>query len=382
MAYEILDLDLDEARSTRTSVKWTAFGDEVIPLWVAEMDARPCEPIVDAITTAMRTGDTGYGWGPRYEEAVSRFAAEAWGWQVQPPRTTIVADVMIGVAETLREVTDAAGTVVLSSPCYDSFHGFVSMIGRNALDAPLTPQGRLDLDAIGAAFERAAATGRRSAYLLSNPQNPTGTVHTAAELTRLAQLANEYRITVVSDEIHAPLVYEGQYTPFLTVPGGSTGIAVFSASKAWNLAALKSAAVITGADAPFAKMHDMHTHGASHFGIIAHVAALTHGQAWLTQLKSELDLNRRLVASLLGEHLPDVRYIPPAATYLAWLDCRATGLGDDPAAVWRREAGVALSSGVNYAPTTGAGFARLNFATSPQILTTAITRMAAVTRAD
>lgn len=378
MAYEILDIGLEEARATHTSVKWTAFGPDVLPLWVAEMDARPCEPIVGAVSEAVRRGDTGYGFGPRYTDALAAFASDMWGWTVPIERTTIVADVMIGAAEVLREVTDADGSIVVSSPCYDSFHGFVDMLHRNAVDAPLTAEGRLDLEAIGSAFERVAATGRRSAYLLSNPQNPTGAVHTAAELGRLAQLANQFGITVVSDEIHAPLVHDGAYTPFLTVPGGSTGITVIAASKAWNLAALKAAAVVTGEDAPFATMHDVHTHGASHFGIIAHVAAFTDGREWLAQLKRELDLNRRLVAQLIGEHLPRVRYTPPASTYLAWLDCRATGLGDDPAAAWRREAQVALSPGLNYAPESGRGFARLNFATSPEILTEAITRMGAV----
>lgn len=378
MAHEILNLSLAEARATHTSVKWTAFGPEVIPLWVAEMDARPCEPVVRAISQAVQRGDTGYGWGPRYADALREFASETWGWDVPPGRTTIVADVMIGVAEVLREVTDADGAIVVSSPCYDSFHGFVDMLHRAPVDAPLTAQGRLDLDAIGSAFEQVAATGRRCAYLLSNPQNPTGAVHTVAELTRLAQLANQFGITVVSDEIHAPLVHEGSYTPFLTVPGGSTGITVIAASKAWNLAALKAAAVVTGADAPFATMHDVHTHGASHFGIMAHVAAFTEGRPWLAQLKRELDENRRLVSTLLAEHLPMVRYTPPDSTYLAWLDCRATGLGDDPATRWRTEAKVALSPGINYAPDAGRGFARLNFATSPEILTEAITRMGAV----
>jgi cystathionine beta-lyase len=376
MAYEILDIGLDEARATHTSVKWTAFGPDVLPLWVAEMDARPCEPVMRAVADAVRRGDTGYGFGPRYAGALAAYAQDTWGWHIPIERATIVADVMIGVAEVLREVTDADGSVVVSSPCYDSFHGFVDMLHRRAVDAPLTADGRLDLEAIGTAFEKVAASGRRSAYLLSNPQNPTGAVHTASELGRLAQLADRFGITVVSDEVHAPLVHDGAYTPYLTVPGGSTGITVIAASKAWNLAALKAAAVITGADAPFDTMHDVHTHGASHFGIIAHVAALTEGREWLAQVKRELDLNRRLVADLLAEHLPSVRYTPPASTYLAWLDCRATGLGDDPAAVWRRDAKVALSSGVNYAPEGGRGFARLNFATSPQILTEAITRMA------
>ncbi|MBC9957768.1 MalY/PatB family protein [Yimella sp. cx-51] len=378
MEYEILTATSAQARSTHTSVKWEAFGPDVLPLWVAEMDAQPCPAVVESISAAVRRGDTGYGWGPRYAEALAEFASDTWEWRIPASRVTVVADAMIGVAEVLREVTDVEGSIVVSSPCYDSFHGFIDMLGRHAADAPLGADGRLDLAAIEIEFARVSATGRRSAYLLSNPQNPTGTVHTAAELTALAKVANQYGVTVVSDEIHAPLVFEGAFTPYLTVPGGSTGFSVISASKAWNLAALKSAAVISGenVDPRLRLMHDMHTHGASHFGILAHVAAFRDGRDWLRQLRTELDANRHLLADLLSEHLPNIAYTPPASTYLAWLDCRATGLGDDPASHWRSTAGVALSSGIQYGPVTGRGFARLNFATSPQILTEAITRIA------
>ena len=378
MDYEILTSTPEQARRHRTSVKWVAFEPDVLPLWVAEMDAEPCGAVVEAITAAMRRGDTGYGWGPRYAEAVAAYAADTWQWSIDTARTTVVADVMVGVAEVMREVTDVDGSIVVSSPCYDSFHGFVDMLGRRPLDAPLDSTGRLDFEALGAAFEQ--ARGRRSAYLLSNPQNPTGTVHTTDELTRLAALAAEHDVTVVSDEVHAPLVHDGSYTPYLSVDRGQRGFAVLSASKAWNLAALKAAAVVAGSEAAFAQLHEVHTHAASHFGIIAHVAAFTEGRDWLARLNRELDANRRLLEALVAEHLPSIRYTPPAATYLAWLDCRATGLGDDPAAVWRREAKVGLSSGTNYGPETGRGFARLNFATSPQILTEAIERMASLDR--
>ncbi len=375
--YEILTTTLEQARADRTSVKWVAYDPDVLPLWVAEMDARPCPAVADALAAAVRRGDTGYGWAPRYTDAFATYAADSWGWSVDRDRTSVVSDVMGGVSQVLREVTDPSGTVVVSSPCYDAFHGFVDMLGRRPADAPLTADGRLDLDALGGQFERAAATGR-SAYLMSNPQNPTGTVHTRAELTALAALADRFDITVVSDEIHAPLVHDGEFTPYLTVPGAERGFTVTSASKAWNLAAVKAAIVDAGSDAPFATLHDVHTHGRSHFGIMAHVAAYSDGRDWLTKLKSELDANRVLLQQLLAEHLPQVGYAPPAATYLAWLDARALDLGDDPAVAWLERGRVALGRGTQYAPTTGRGFARLNFATSPAILTEAVRRMASV----
>ena len=159
-----------------------AFDPDVLPLWVAEMDVEPCPAVVEAVTAAVRRGDTGYGWGPRYADAVARYAASAWGWEVDPAAASVVPDVMIGVAELLRLLTDEGGPVVVSPPVYDSFFGFVDAIGRRRVDAPLTAAGRLDPGTLETAFRAATASGERAAYLLCNPQNPTGVVHSPAEL--------------------------------------------------------------------------------------------------------------------------------------------------------------------------------------------------------
>lgn len=369
-------------RRDRTSVKWVAYPPDVLPLWVAEMDAAPCPAVAQAVSAAMRRGDTGYGWGPRYAAAVARYAHESWGWEVDPSVAMIVPDVMIGAAELLRLLTDERGPVVVSPPVYDSFFGFVDAIGRRRVDAPLTPAGRLDPQALRSAFRDATARGERAAYLLCNPHNPTGTVHSPAELASLAALAEEFGVRVVADEIHAPLVLPGgpTFTPYLTVPGAERGFSVFSPSKGWNLAGLKSALAMAGPGAvdDFGRLHEVNTHGSSHIGAIAHVAAMAEGRGWLDQLVGELDANRTLLGRLLAEHLPGVRWQPPEATYLAWLDCRDLGLGDDPAAVFRERGRVALGSGPRYGRPQGLGFVRLNFATSPGILEEAVTRMASV----
>ncbi|MGB7818216.1 MAG: aminotransferase class I/II-fold pyridoxal phosphate-dependent enzyme [Ornithinibacter sp.] len=380
MDQRILGADEAELRAERTSVKWMAFPPDVLPLWVAEMDAAPCPSVVDAVSAAVRRGDTGYGWAPRYAAAVARLAQWAWDWEIDHAATTQVTDVMIGATELLRLFTDERGPVVISPPVYDSFFGFVDAMGRRRIDAPLTPEGRLDPNALAFAFREATSRGERAAYLLCNPQNPTGVVHTAHELEMLAALANEYGIRVVADEIHAPLTYAGgpAFTPFVTVPGAERALSVFSPSKGWNLAGLKSALVVAGDEAvdDLRRLHEVHTHGASHIGAIAHCAAMDDGRQWLEQLRGELAERRDLVGDLLSTHLPDVRWQAPEATYLAWLDCRALGLGDDPARVFRERGRVALGSGPAYAPEQGRGFARLNFATSPEIITEAVQRMA------
>lgn len=385
MARTLLSSSEAELRSTRTSVKWMAYPPDVLPLWVAEMDVAPCPAVVRAVTAAAERGDTGYGWAPRYTASVLRYADQTWGWQVDPSLTQVVPDVMIGAAELLRLLTDEGGPVVVSPPVYDSFFGFVDAIGRRRVDAPLTADGRLDPAALEQAFRSATASGERAAYLLCNPQNPTGAVHTVDELSTLAGLAEEHGVRVVSDEIHAPLVYPGAFpfTPYLTVPGADRGFAVFSPSKGWNLAGLKCALAVAGpgARADLARLHDVHTHGSSHVGAIGHVAALDEGRQWLARLLTELEANRALLGELLAEHLPGVRWRAPAATYLAWLDCRELGLGDDPASVFRTRGRVALSSGPTYGRDAGRGFARLNFATSPEVLEEAVRRMAAAASA-
>lgn len=369
-----------ELRRDRTSVKWVAYPPDVLPLWVAEMDVDPCPAVVGAVTSAVRRGDTGYGWGPRYAAAVARYAAAAWGWEIDPRAAMIVPDVMIGCSELLRLLTDEGGPVVVSPPVYNAFFGFVEAIGRRRVDAPLDAAGRLDPDVLAEAFREATAGGERAAYLLCNPHNPTGTVHAPAELERLAALAEEHGVRVVADEVHAPIVYAGQasFTPYLTVPGAERGFSVFSPSKGWNLAGLKSALAMAGPGSleDFRRLHEVHTHGSSHIGAIAHVAAMTDGVEWFHRLLGELDANRTLLGRLLEEHLPGVRWRPPEATYLAWLDCRSLGLGDDPARVFRERGRVALGSGPDYGREAGRGFARINIGTSPQILEEAVRRMA------
>ena len=382
MAASLLRAGEAELRRDRTSVKWLAHPADVLPLWVAEMDVDPCPAVVRAVTAAVERGDTGYGWAPRYAAAVVRYAADSWGWEIDPAATMVVPDVMIGAAELLRMLTDEGGPVVVSPPVYDSFFGFVDAIGRRRLDAPLDAEGRLDPQSLATAFRAATAGGERAAYLLCNPQNPTGTVHTRAELEGLAALAREHGVRVVADEIHAPLVYAGGpgFVPWLTVAGAERGFSVFSPSKGWNLAALKSAVALAGPEAvdDLRGLHEVHTHGSSHLAEIAHVAAMDDGREWLGRLLTELEANRALLGRLLAEHLPAVRWEAPSATYLAWLDCRDLGLGDDPARAFRERGRVALGSGPNYGADAGRGFARLNLATAPEVVEEAVRRMASV----
>jgi cystathionine beta-lyase len=384
------ELTLQQLR-LRTSMKWRAHPVDVLPLWVAEMDVQLAPTVADALRTAIDNGDTGYPSGTAFAEAVSEFASQRWQWHdLEVSRTAIVPDVMLGVVETLRLVTDRGDAVVVNPPVYAPFYAFVSHDGRRVIEAPLDADGRIDLDALEEAFARACASGGKVAYLLCNPHNPTGSVHTFDELRGVAERARRFGVRVVSDEIHAPVILAGaRFIPYLTVPGAENAFALISASKAWNLSGLKAALAIAGpeAAADLRRMPEEVSHGPSHLGIIAHAEAFRTGGDWLDALLLGLDENRMLLGDLITEHLPRVKCLRPQGTYLAWLDCQQLGFDEGaadglavvadlsgPARWFFDHARVALSSGHVFG-TGGAGHVRLNFATSPAILTEAVSRM-------
>lgn len=369
---EILRAGLAELRATRTSMKWSAFPPDVIPAWVAEMDCDPCPAVVDAVGEVLRRGDTGYAVAGALVPAFAGFARRRWGWEPDPARTMSVPDVMIGIEELIARHVPADRAVVLSPPCYDSFHGFVEASGRRLVTAPLGDDHRLDTEALDRAF---ADAGAGSAYVLCNPQNPTGTVHTRDELAAVAALADRHGVLVVSDEIHAPLVSPGvTFTPYLTVPGAERGVALVSGSKAWNVAGLKTALAVAG-DACDLGLHEVVTHGVQHLAVVAQAAAYERGEEWLDQLLVELDDRRLLLTTLLEEHLPAVRVAPAEATFLAWLDCSGLGLADPAEAFLER--GVAVSRGEWY-DRRATQHVRFNLGTSREVLEEAVRRMARV----
>ena len=369
-------LSLEQLR-TRTSVKWRAHDEGVLPAWVAEMDVPLAEPIVTAVTRALRRGDTGYAYGDGYAGALADFARRRWDWDLAVERSRLVPDVMLGAVELLRLVTRPGEAVVVNPPIYPPFYAFIEHDGRRVVEAPLGPDDRLDPEALEAAFASPEVTG----YLLCSPHNPTGTVHTDAELRMVAALAERHGVRVVADEIHAPVVLDGTFVPYLSLPETQAGFALLSASKGWNLAGLKAAVTVAGdrAGQDLARMPEEVAHGASHVACLAHVAAWCEGEPWLDAVLDGLRNNRDLLTQLLQERLPGVTYRPGAATYLAWLDCRDLALGDDPAAAFLARGRVALTSGKDFG-TGGAGHARLNLATSSTLLTAVVDRMAAAVR--
>jgi cystathionine beta-lyase len=363
----------------RKSFKWRNYPPDVLPAFLAEMDFTLAEPIADAVRAALVIGDTGYPHVGELGEAFAAFAAERLGWRPRPEWVYAIPDVMTGIAEVLLAATPHGSGVVINPPVYPPFFFRLEQGGRRVVEAPLRRghDGSYDLDLD--ALEQALATPGVSAYLLCSPHNPLGLVWSREQLLAIADACMRHEVLLLVDEIHAPLVLPGaSFVPFGTVdhPMTQRAIVLSSASKGWNIAGLKCG-VAVAASAEHAELLADHWDAllASHLGVLGSVAAFTQSIDWLDAVVAQIDHNRWLLADLLRERLPQVRYVPGQASFLAWLDCGELGLGDDPAAVFLERGRVALSPGTDFG-SQGAGFVRLNIGTSPGLLTEAVRRMA------
>jgi cystathionine beta-lyase len=371
--------EVESIRGERTSIKWTRYAPEVLPLFVAEMDYGIAQPIADELVARIRTSDLGYLDGPGpLAPAFADFAAARWGWRVEPSRVHIATDVSVGIVETLRLALPEGGRVAITPPVYPPFFELIEEARAAVVEVPLSETWgvwSLDLDGL----ERAFADGV-GVFLLCNPHNPLGLVHDRDTLRALAEIAARHDVLVISDEIHGPLTHPGAvFSPFAPIAeaAGARSVVVTSASKGWNLAGVKCSVVVAG-DERTAALLDLLTDEVacrtSILGLHANRAAFSCTD-WLDDAVARIVANDRLLDRLLKEHLPGVVYHRPRAGYLAWLDFRGIGLGDDPATALREHAYVALNSGLAFG-SEGRGFARLNLACAPETLREAVGRIA------
>lgn len=378
MNYRLEQLDLELLRR-RGSVKWTMYEPDVLPAWVAEMDFPVADPIKEALIDAIRHDDTGYAnaEASRLASAFSGFMERRMGWAPDPAGITATTDVVSGITALLLALVKPGEKVMITPPVYHPFFAVIEEIGCVIEEAPLAGGRKLDLGAIEAGFEAGARV-----FILCSPHNPTGTVPSREELVAIADLAERYDAWILSDEIHAPLTLPGaEHQPFLAVSetAAEHGICLSSASKTFNLAGLSCAEFVATSERarkvieglPFGAKHP------SHLGVIASQSAFEFGDEWLDQVIAQLDRNRGLLGELLAEHLPEVGYRQPDAGYLAWLDCRALDLGDDPSVPILERGKVALSGGPAFG-AQGNGFCRMNIGTSPELIEQAVLGIASV----
>jgi cystathionine beta-lyase len=368
-------------RRTSRGEKWTTYPSEALPLWVADMDFAVAEPIRRVLQRAVDTSDLGYPVHPLPTDLPEIFAErsrERFGWAVEPRRVEILTDVMQGVYVGLQQLSAPGDGVVVQTPIYSPFLRAVDETGRRLAENPLAlgPAGyEVDLDG----FRRAAAGAR--ILLLCHPHNPSGRVFRRAELEALAEAVLRHDLFVVSDEIHGDLQLAGEaFAPFasLSPEVAARTLTLTSASKAFNIAGLRTAVAVFGSDEIRRRFLAVPRHvrgGINILGLEATRAAWLHGQPWLDAARAYLRANRELVAGAVAASLPGVKHHPPEATYLAWLDCRELRLEPSPFRFFLERAQVALSDGAVFGKP-GEGFVRLNFASSRRIVSEALERMA------
>ena len=369
-----------ETLRRRRSAKWTAYPDDVLPAWVAEMDFPLAEPIRDRLRRSIDAGDLGYPAADRsgVREAFAAWVAREQGWVLDPASIIVLPDCVRGLELAVLAHTQPGDAIVVPTPVYPPFLSVIRLNERRLVEVELVGDGERfapDLDAIAAAL----ADGARM-VMLCHPHNPTGHLHDREQLAALARLACEHGATVVSDEIHAPLTLDGRaHVPFATVSeeAAACAVTVTSASKAWNIPGLKTAFLIAGEAmlAPVMETSPRLRHGCSILGLEATIAAYEQGGAWLAAVLTVLERNRATLLDRVAATMPGVAVRPPRATYLAWLDYRALELPGGPHEFFLERARVALSDGVAFG-LGGEGRVRLNFATSAAVLDEILERMA------
>ena len=368
---------------TRTSTKWAVYPPDVLPMFVAEMDFPVAPEIAAKLAELVARSDLGYdSRRPDLGIAFAAFADDAWNWSFDPKTLRWTVNVMHAITEITRAVIEPGDKVLVNTPVYAPFFWAATESGGRLVDVPLRIDGPgqrgLDLDGIEAAFRDGVKV-----YLLCNPHNPIGFPHAREELERVAELAAEHGVIVVSDEIHGALTHsDAEFVPYLAVSDAarSTGVCVTSASKAFNIPGLPSAWWIPGSkevSARLARLPESLVHRVSHLGTHASTVGFNESRQWLADAVETLEANRALLRELLGEHLPQAVLHEPTASYLAWIDFRGLGWGDEPAKRIVREAKVALSPGLQFGEA-GRGFARLNYACAPEVLAEGVRRIAAV----
>jgi cysteine-S-conjugate beta-lyase len=361
----------------RRSEKWSGGEEDVLPSTVAEMDFPLAPEITAALHAAIDRHDLGYTppRETRLPAAFAGFARRRLGWGVDQDQITLVPDVMAGLIELCRVLVEPGEQVAFFTPAYPPFFDELPQARVHLVQLPLAADGVIvDLE-----LEAALAGGVR-ALVLTNPHNPTGRVLSRPELEQIAELCDSFGCWVLADEIHAPLVLKGAtHTPWLEVSDTARerGIALTSASKAFNMAGLKAALMITASDRARDAVRRVPslTDRVGLLGVIAAEAAFTSGDRWLDAVRDQLAANRGLLGDLLAAEVPKINWNSPQAYYLAWLDCRALDLGDNPSEMFLQGGKVALSRGLDYG-REGAGFVRLNFGTSSEHVTDAVHRMA------
>jgi cystathionine beta-lyase len=380
----VIDGTTAEMLRERGSFKWTAPGPGGFGAAVAEMDFGAAPAIIEAVTKL--SADAAFGYLPPslaedMSAACAEFEQRMFGWRVDAGSIHPVPDVIKALEIAITHFSRPGSPIILPTPAYMPFLIVPGQLGREIIQVRMHYDDGLftfDFDAIEAAF-------RAGGHLIvfCSPYNPLGRVFAVEEMIQLTDVVDRHGGRVFADEVHAPLVYPGQrHIPYASTSDTAAAhtLTATSASKAWNLPGLKCAQVILSNEPDrqqWEGMGQFSSRGASNAGVVANTAAFRHGEAWLGEALAYLDESRKLLADLLGRHLPQVRYRPPDGTYLAWLDCTAMDLDGSPGELITERGHVTVVDGPAFGDG-GAGSFRFNFATPQPVIAEMIERIASV----
>ena len=350
----------------------------LIPLWVADMDFKVAQPIIDAMKERIENGIFGYTVRPdSYFDDACEFQKRRKNWSIDKKLMSSSLGVMPSICMVIQKLTNPEDKVIIQTPVYRPFYNAVKQASRELLESPLKEvDGKYFMNYED--LEEKAKQGAKY-LILCNPHNPVGRVWSFDELKKLGDICLRYGIKVISDEIHSDLILWGnKHTPFASISEQlrSITISCISATKTFNLAGLQSSIVIfsdEGLKQQFDQMWDkLHVEGNNCISIVAVQAAFRFGDEWLEQLIQYIEGNVNFVKNYFDQYIPKIKVQRPEGTYLMWLDCRQLGLnGGQLNRLMTLKAGVAMSSGT-YFGLNGEGFMRMNVACPRAILEKAL----------
>lgn len=384
----MMEYDFDKIISRRgtNSYKWdTPEEEDVLPMWVADMDFPTAPAVVRAVERRATHGIYGYTKVPdAYYEAVVGWFAGRHGWRIRPEWVIYTSGVVPAVSAVIQALTEPGDRVIVQTPAYNCFFSSIRNSGCElSANHLLYRKGGYTVDFDD--LEAKAADPKAKLLLLCNPHNPSGRVWTPAELRRIGEICLRHGVLVVSDEIHCELTYEGHdYTPFATLSEEfqQRSVTCISPSKAFNLVGLQIANIVA-ADGDIRRRIDRAINinevcDVNPFGVEALIVAYNEGAEWLDALRKYLWENFRYLVMYLAEHLPELTVVPLEGTYLAWIDCRALSVGSERMAQrLMDEARLMVNPGMLYGPG-GEGFIRLNFACPRALLTDGLERLTGI----
>ena len=375
------DFDTLTLRRGTNSYKWDeAEDDDVIPLWVADMDFQTAPCIVEALKERVAHGIFGYTMVPdSYYKATTDWFARRHGWQIERRHMMYTSGVVPALSATIKALTSPGDKVLVQTPVYNCFFSSIRNNGCTIEESQLKRTDDsyvVDFDD----FEQKCSDPDVKVFVMCNPHNPAGRVWTADEIRQMRDICYRHDVTVVADEIHCELVMPGyRYTPCATVcPEQNDRLVVLnSPSKSFNIAGLQIANIITENDSLLKKIDRAvninEVCDVNPFGVIALQAAYNEGEEWLCQLNDYLYHNYLLLKAFFETHLPQIKILRLEGTYLVWADITALHIGSDN--LTQRlldEAKVWLNSGTMYGKTAGEGYLRINIACPRQRLEEAL----------